>query len=252
MSVTKSSLGQPWEGAWEPAAEGRHGLVLITQGHYCIIEGGKDRKPAQSQPPSEAEAAALFRSLVAAGGTFAASPSEGGWMHELTPTISRNPWAEGKGLRMAVQVDGDKATFQDVRADGTLAEGASYRRVSQPGTAALAGAWEYLSERRNGLLLQSDGYYTLIETNKDRPRPDRPSTQIGDAEVAQLYAGLSVQAGTYTISSSTMTRVPMVALNPDLQGREFPVEFKMDRDTLRRFLPRPDGTTTEAVWRRIG
>jgi hypothetical protein len=93
---------------------------------------------------------------------------------------------------------------------------------------------------------------SFIETNKDRPRPETPSTRLSDAEVAQLYAGLSVQAGTYTISGSTMTRLPLVTLNPDLQGREFPVEFRLEGDTLRRFLPRPDGSTTEAVWRRIG
>lgn len=173
-------------------------------------------------------------------------------MHDMQTVISRNPWVEGGSLRMAVQVEGDNATFRDVRGDGTLAEGAAYRRVSQPGILALAGAWEYLSERRNGLLLQSDGHYTLIETNKDRPRPDASSTQLSDAQVAQLYAGLSVQAGTYTVSGSTMTRVPLVALNPDLQGREFPVDFKLEGDTLRRFLPRPDGSTVEAVWRRIG
>ena len=173
-------------------------------------------------------------------------------MHELTPTTSRNPWAEGGSLHMAVKVEGGKAMFRDLQPDGTRGEEGVYRKASDPGTSVLAGAWEYLSERRNGLLLQTDSHYTLIETNKDRPRPAGPSPQMSDAEVAQLYAGLSVQAGTYTISGSTMIRVPLVALNPDLQGREFPVEFKLEADILRRFLPRPDGSTTEAVWRRIG
>ncbi len=245
-------MPQPWEGAWEPAAEGQHGLALLTPGHYCIIQGAKDRKAAETQPATEAEAAALFRSLVAAGGGLVASPSEGGWMYELTPTLSRNPWAEGGSLHMAVKVEGGKAMFRDLQPDGTRGEEGVYRKASDPGTSVLAGAWEYLSERRNGLLLQTDTHYTLIETNKDRPRPGTPSTQLSDAEVAQLYAGLSVQAGTYTISGSTMTRVPAVALNPDLQGRDFPVEFKLEADILRRFLPRPDGSTTEAVWRRIG
>jgi hypothetical protein len=173
-------------------------------------------------------------------------------MGESRVIISRNPWAEGNTIRMAVAVDGEQATFRDVRDDGSLTEGSMYRRVSQTGTAGLAGAWEYLSERRNGLLLQTDTHYTLIETNKDRPRPETPSTRLSDAEVAQLYTGLSVQAGTYTITGSTMTRVPFVALNPDLQGREFPVEFDLEGDILTRHLPRPDGTTTDAVWRRLG
>jgi len=245
-------MPQPWEGAWEPVAEERQGIILLTQRHYSVIDGAKDRKPPQSQPPSEPEAAALFRSLVAAGGGLVAAPSEGGWMHELTPTTSRNPWAEGGSLHMAVKVEGGKAMFRDLQPDGTRGEEGVYRKASDPGTSVLAGAWEYLSERRNGLLLQTDSHYTLIETNKDRPRPETPSTRLSDAEVAQLYAGLSVQAGTYTISGSTMIRVPLVALNPDLQGREFPVEFKLEADILRRFLPRPDGSTTEAVWRRIG
>ena len=245
-------MPEPWEGAWEPLAEGRHGLVLINKHHYSIIDGAKDRKPATSQPPAEAEAAALFRSLDAGGGKAAISPSEGGWILDLTPTISRNPWAEGVSLRMAARIDGDRAVFQDVRADATRGEEAAYRRASAPGTSPMAGAWEMLSERRNGLLLQTDTHYALVETSKDRPRPAGPSPQMSDAEVAQLYAGLSVQAGTYTISGSTMIRRPVVAHNPQLQGVDAAVEFKLEGDTLRRFLPRPDGSRVEVIWRRIG
>lgn len=242
---------EPWEGAWAPLAEGRHGLVLVTRSHYSIIEGAEDRKPATSQPPAEAEAAALFRSLVAAGGKSIISPSEGGWILDLTPTISRNPWAEGVSLRMAARIDGDRAVFQDVRADATRGGEAAYRRASGPGASPMAGAWEMASERRNGLLLQTDSHYTLIETSKDRPRPETPSTRLSDAEVAVLYAGLTAQAGTYTISGSTMTRRPLLAHNPALQGIDAAVEFKLEGDTLRRFLRRPDGSTVEVVWRRI-
>ena len=115
---------------------------------------------------------------------------------------------------------------------------------------SLQGAWrvtEVISTGPNaskspqpGLYLFTKRHYSIVSVGGTAPRkdPGAPAdpTKLTDAEKLARYEvwdTLTANAGTYTVSGSTLTTQPLVAKNPSVMaGPAATREFKIDGNTL--------------------
>ena len=146
--------------------------------------------------------------------------------------VAAHPAMVGAPQHRIQWVVGDLMYGHPIRGDGTRGPQHAFLRRSEPGTSALAGAWELVSDDWDGMMCTTDTQYRYVITRKDRPKITTWADELSDADAALLYHSFDAQGGSYTVSGSTMTRRPEVARDPREQGREIPVEFKIDNDTL--------------------
>lgn len=91
----------------------------------------------------------------------------------------------------------------------------------------LVGTWERISLLRNGLSVQppdaplfvkfsADGYWSMMETPDDRPKVDRPLSQLSAKELFARFDKVEGGQGTWTVKSdgSVVTRRHLVNIAP--------------------------------------
>ena len=240
-------MASPWTGAWQWLHDSFDGRLLLTEKYICAVFGQKDRQPPQAEQPTEAEAAGLFRSMsFPFAGPMKTAEAEGEWIWDMTATVAVHPAMVGTHMRRAHKVEGDRMYGQIVQGDGTRTPPDAYRRLSEPGTSPLAGAWELVSDEWDGMMLMTDTQYRYIVARKDRPHIAARESDLNDADAALLYHSYDAQGGSYTVSGSTMTRRPEVARDPRQQGLKVPIDFRVTGETLttRR-------AQEELIWRRL-
>lgn len=239
----------PWLGAWEWLSDDYDGRPAQTEEHFCYAFAQKVRQAPKGERPSEAEAAALFKSFGgAAAGTQTAKPAGDEWLIETVTFIDLLPASVGSHTHWAFRVQGDRMSGQVIGADGTRSPipPFSYRRLSHPGSSPIAGAWELVSDTWDGLMLTTDTEYRYVMTRKDRPQITGESSEISDADAAILYHSFDAQCGSHAVSGSTLLRQPVVVKDPRDKGRESRVDFATDGEKL---TTRSD--QQELVWRRV-
>ncbi len=225
----------PWVGAWEWLSDSYDGRPAMTEAHFCYAFAQKDRRVPSGAVPSEAEAAALFRSIGGgAAGTLTAEQAGDEWLLEYVTHVDVWPANVGHHTQWAFSVQGDRMYGQVIGAGETRSPDPpfSYRRLSQPGSSPIAGAWELVSEEWVGLMIMTDTQYRYIMTRKDRPSVTAGANELSDADVANLYHSFDAQCGSHTVSGSTLLRQPVVVKDPRDKGREISIEFAIDGEEL--------------------
>jgi hypothetical protein len=89
-------------------------LVLTTDGRIALVHLAASRAPPQDLPPTDAEASALFKTMLAYVGTYDIdpTPSEEGTKMILRAEVSSNPRIEGVDRSFFVKVSGNTLTFK--------------------------------------------------------------------------------------------------------------------------------------------
>ena len=103
MSTGKSSQ---LAGAWELVSDTQNGIAVFTETYFNMTITAKDRQPFKADEPTDAEAAAAYRTLSTAAGTYKIS----GMTLILHRTVNRNPNWTGKDVHWEVGMDGDRLT----------------------------------------------------------------------------------------------------------------------------------------------
>jgi hypothetical protein len=75
----------------------------------------------------------------------------------------------------------------------------------------LVGAWEYVSNTRQGFMVLSETHYSMTIASKNRQRIEEPTTD----DILEGYWDVNALAGTYTVSGSKVTfnRVANIRVN---------------------------------------
>ena len=70
-------------------------------------------------------------------------------------------------------------------------------------TSPLVGAWELVSDTRQGIHIYTETHYSAVMMPKDRQRIE--GREATSDEVMESYQDVNALAGTYTISGSNIT-----------------------------------------------
>ena len=258
LLITVSRLGSqepqttgspPWAGAWHWLHDEQDGrLVLLGNGWFCGVFGLKERALPLGEHPTEAEAARLYRQMAGpfCGAVAEVRDDDGNVVMETVNAVGVNPTAVGSVARRSFDIVGDRMT-SDVRGpDGTLRSTWTYQRLSDPGRSALAGAWELVAERQEGLLVMTDTEYRYVIASTERAEFSGSVRDLSDAAAALLYHASEAQGGSYAVSESLMTRRPAVAKDPREQGQEITLPFSLDGQTLTT-----GASDQQLTWRKL-
>ena len=112
----------------------------------------------------------------------------------------------------------------------------------------LVGAWELVSDTRQGVMVCSETHFSITMASKNRQRIEEPTSD----EIIEAYQDVNALGGTYAVSGSKLTYNREVNLRLDIVGIPVEAEFTIDGDRLTwRSI---SGTTRprEDVWRKVG
>ena len=122
----------------------------------------------------------------------------------------------------------------------------------------LVGTWERVfqaDEQGNPspnpymlVIFSSDGVFTQINIAKNRPRVDKPLSQLTNEEFRARFTGVQAVYGTYSVTGDRITRNVIGALNPNNEGEQLTSQFKVEGDTMTALDPK---TKTQARFRRV-
>jgi hypothetical protein len=89
-------------------------LILTVDGRIALVHLAASRAVPRSLPPTDTEASALFRTMLAYVGTYEIdpTPSEAGTKMVLRAEVSSNPRIEGVDRSFFVNVSGNKLIFK--------------------------------------------------------------------------------------------------------------------------------------------
>jgi hypothetical protein len=86
---------------------------------------------------------------------------------------------------------------------------------------------------QTGLYIFADDHYSAVFTPGPEPRMKSAVTfQPTQDELAEQYASIIVNAGTYEVSGSSVTFHPMIAKSPGFVGGHQMSTFQVEGDTL--------------------
>ena len=250
----QGALGQepsapPWVGAWHWLHETQDGRLILTEDWFCGVFGAKERIAPPGEQLSEAEAAALFRSMSGpmCGPVRVLSATADEWVLETLREVSARPRSLGGRTERPTRVSGNRMSGDVIGADGTVTDTWSYQRLSDLGTSSLSGAWELVSDEWEGLMLMTDTEYRYVMTRQGREPIPTATSQLTDTQAATLYHSYDAQGGSYSVSESEMIRRPAVAKDPRAQGRPMTVQFRLEGENLTIILTGDQ----QWLWRRI-
>ena len=111
----------------------------------------------------------------------------------------------------------------------------------------LVGAWEYVSDTRQGVMVCSETHYSVTIASKNRQRIEEPTTE----DMVEGYQEVNALAGTYTISGSKLTFNRVANIRVNLIDVPFEAEFTIDGDRL-TWRSISGSRPREDVWRKVG
>jgi len=225
-------MASPWTGAWQWLSDEYDGRLILTEGHFCYAFAPKGRRAPKGEQPTDAEAAALFRSFHAGAGRVTATRDGDEWLLDMVSSVAHHPADVGNTVRRAVRVEGDRMFGEHIGTDGTREATHVHQKLSDLGSGPLAGAWECMADHFDGMLLKTDTEFRYISVDAQRPQVTAVGDELSDADAVVLFRALHSQAGSYRIEGSTTIRMPTVSPNPAAYGRESPVDFEVNGDVL--------------------
>ncbi|MDQ3879835.1 MAG: lipocalin-like domain-containing protein [Chloroflexota bacterium] len=210
---------------------------------YMEFRAHKDRVVPERYPPSQQEAAAMFRSHRAVAGRYVARRDGASLLVSHEPDIAVDPRMEATRYEHAVELDGDTATAHVLSSDGTRGEQYRWRRLSGRGSSPLAGGWETGDEMDRWMYLVTAAHYGVMRADlsvlADWPRTLSPS----DDEAAAFFAARSLNAGAHLLAAKTMDHWPMYGSTTGYEMRKHPTFWlpEIGRDEfLMSFAPEDD------------
>jgi hypothetical protein len=127
----------------------------------------------------------------------------------------------------------------------------------------IAGVWELVSSKNLSTgaaesitapplrVIFLDGYFVQFAAEKDRQKMTTPRSEWTREQFADRLR-LQGQSGTYRITGkNTFTRKIEVAADPNNEGRESVVEFRVENDTLVLVRSTAEKEKIEARYRRL-
>ena len=118
----------------------------------------------------------------------------------------------------------------------------------------LVGAWELVSDARQGVSVFTETHYSLVAMSKNRQR--REGGEPTPDEAMEAYQDVAALAGAYTVSGSKVTLHRVANLRADVIGQDIEAEFTIegDRLTLRNMsgASRRPAPLNQLVWRKVG
>ncbi|OGB60370.1 MAG: hypothetical protein A2Y94_08190 [Caldithrix sp. RBG_13_44_9] len=93
---------------------------------------------------------------------------------------------------------------------------------------------EYINpEPQPGLMIFTRDYYSMVWMPLDKVQPDNASIwHPTDAEKIQQFNSIVVNSGSYTLSDSQLTTLPIVAKTPEFIGGKASYLWKVAQDSL--------------------
>ena len=130
------------------------------------------------------------------------------------------------------------------------------------GSDPVAGAWEMVSNRNLTTgqaqpqqtpalrVVYANGHYAQFRAQANRAKIDVPREKMTRDQLFER-GNIQGQFGTYRVAGSTMTRKILSAANPNIEGQEGTVEFRIQGDTLTVITTNAQGQKGEQVFRRL-
>jgi hypothetical protein len=97
-------MSSPLAGAWELVSDSSNGIALFTDTYFNVTWAAKNREKFEADEPTDEEAAAAYRTLNTAAGTYEIS-GENFIFHRL---VNRNPNWTGVDDHTKIVIDGDQ------------------------------------------------------------------------------------------------------------------------------------------------
>ena len=93
------------------------------------------------------------------------------------------------------------------------------------------------------LYLFTDGYYSIMWLTGEE-RPDfQPDVDVEDEEIIAAFDSFIAQSGSYEVSGSTITTIPMIKKIPGNTGIPENIEYRLEGDTLYLIQTQPVNST---------
>ena len=130
------------------------------------------------------------------------------------------------------------------------------------GADPVAGAWEMVSNRNLTTgeaqqqqtpplrVVYASGHYAQFRAAAGRAKIDVPRDKMTRDQLFER-GNIQGQFGTYRVAGSTMTRKILSAANPNIEGQEGTVEFRIQGDTMTVIATNAQGQKGEQVFRRL-
>lgn len=114
----------------------------------------------------------------------------------------------------------------------------------------VAGAWESVSDTRQGLWVFTETHYSFVSMPKGRQRIE--GREPTSDEMVEAYRTVNALTGSYTVSGSTLTLHRTANLRSEVTGLDVVAEFTVEGDRLR--LRSVSGTSAQLdeVFRKVG
>ena len=114
----------------------------------------------------------------------------------------------------------------------------------------LVGAWELVSDTRQGIHIYTETHYSVVMMSKDRQRIAEPTTD----DILESYQDVAALAGTYTVSGSKITLHRIANTRAEAIGVDIEGEFTIEGDklTLRTISGTSRRGAGEQVLRKVG
>jgi len=130
------------------------------------------------------------------------------------------------------------------------------------GSDPVAGAWEMVSNRNLTTgqaqpqqspalrVVYANGHYAQFRAAANRAKIDVPREKMTRDQLFER-GNIQGQFGTYLVAGTTMTRKILSAANPNIEGQEGTVEFRIQGDTMTVIATNAQGQKGEQVFRRL-
>ncbi len=112
----------------------------------------------------------------------------------------------------------------------------------------LVGAWELVSDTRQGVMVCSETHFSVTMASKNRQRIEEPTSD----QIIEAYQDVNALAGTYTVTGSKLTFQRVATLRVNLIGLPFEADFTIDGDRLTWRSISGTIRPREDVWRKVG
>lgn len=115
----------------------------------------------------------------------------------------------------------------------------------------LVGAWELVSDTRQGVWVFTETHHSAVAMDKNRQRSEGGEPTPDQA--MEAYQAVSALAGAYTVSGSKVTLHRAATLSADWIGQDMEAEFTVEGDRLTlRDISGTRNRPGPMVWRKVG
>ena len=235
----------PLVGAWELASDSDVGIRIYTGSHYAMLSMPKNRKRAAGNQATPDEALAALNSCPALAGTYTLSGSR------ITHTRLANsrPHLSGQTLLVDHTIQGDNMTTTSISGGPFVGSSAIHRRVGSTGTdSPLVGTWEMVDDTEQGVIIFTGTHYAVVRMHKERDLSKGEHYTPEEALTALYTSG--AQAGSYTLSGTTLTLERTVHLRPERVGANAVLEITLEGDTLKTRAV-SGVSVSDVTWRKV-